>query len=210
MASTTQFPPHTDNGHSVPPRRRWSRGRIGVTIWIVVMIGFWFYAFLLAPKGSPDILDDQAFAPAAEARCAQARTVIDALPNASTAKSATERADVIEQANQELRDMLATISSLPTGTPHDTNLINLWLTDWRQYVVDREDFSQQLRVNPAATFGVTARNGQQITKAIDAFAGRNRMPSCEVPGDALTDRTRTLLGARLSQRTCEVQPAPSK
>lgn len=147
------------------------------------MIGFWFYAFLLAPKGSPDILDDPAFASASESRCAQARTVIAALPNASTAKSATERADVIDRANQELRDMLAAISLLPTGTPHDTNLINLWLKDWRQYVVDRDDFSRQLRLNPSATFGVTARNGSHITKAIDAFSGRNKMLSCEIPTD---------------------------
>ena len=55
-----------------------------------------------------------------------------------------------------------TISLLPTvttGTPHDTDLIGLWLKDWRQYVVDRDDFAQQLRANPTATFGVTARNG---------------------------------------------------
>ena len=157
-----------------------------MAVWIVIVIGFWFYAFVLAPKGSPDILDEPAFAAASETRCKQARTVIDALPNANTAKSASERADVIDRANQELRDMLTTISALPTvttGTPHDTNLIGLWLKDWRQYVVDRDDFSQQLRANPAAEFGVTARDGSHITKAIDAFAGRNRMPSCEVPGD---------------------------
>jgi hypothetical protein len=59
----------------------------------------------------------------------------------------------------------------------------LWLTDWRQYVADRQDFSNALRANPAATFGVTARNGSHISKAIDAFAGRNKMPSCEVPTD---------------------------
>ncbi|MEO8695193.1 MAG: hypothetical protein ABI658_16830 [Acidimicrobiales bacterium] len=183
MASTTEFPPHTANGHTPTERRRWTRGRIAVAAWILIVIGFWIYAFFLAPKGSPDILDVPAFASASETRCAQSRTVIDALPNASTAKSATERADVIDRANQELRDMLDDISVLPTGTEHDTNLIGLWLKDWRQYVVDRGDFSQQLRVNPAATFGVTARNGSHITKAIDAFAGRNKMPSCEVPTD---------------------------
>ena len=151
--------------------------------WLVIVAGFWFYAFVFAPKGSPDILDEPAFATASEARCKQARTVIDALPNANTAKSAAERADVIDRANQELRDMLAAISTLPRGTPHDTNLIGMWLKDWQQYVVDRQEFAQQLRVNPAAEFGVTARDGSHITKAIDAFAGRNKMPSCEVPGD---------------------------
>ena len=79
--------------------------------------------------------------------------------------------------------MLATISLLQTGDAHDTNLITLWLTDWRQYVVDRDDFSHALRSNPGATFGVTARDGQQITRAMDAFAGRNRMPSCATPDD---------------------------
>ena len=183
MASTTQFPPHTDNGHSAPRRRRWTRGRIAVAVWIAIMIIFWLYAFFFAPKGSPDILHDRSFAPPAEARCARALTVIHELPNANTAKSAAERADVIDRANAELRDMLATISLLPTGDVHDTNLITLWLTDWRQYVVDRDDFSHALRSNPGATFGVTARDGQQITRAMDAFAGRNRMPSCATPDD---------------------------
>ena len=183
MASTTQFPPHTTNGHDEPTRRRWTRGRVAIAAWLLIVAGFWFYAFVLAPKGSPDILDEPAFATASEARCKQARTVIDALPNANTAKSAVERADVIDLANRELADMLATVSLLPTGTPHDTNLIGLWLKDWRQYLVDRQDFSQQLRADPTAEFGVTARDGSHITKAIDAFAGRNKMPSCEVPDD---------------------------
>src|SRR5688572_5899062 len=119
MASTTQFPPHTTNGHDEPTRRRWTRGRVAIAAWLLIVAGFWFYAFVLAPKGSPDILDEPAFATASEARCKQARTVIDALPNANTAKSAVERADVIDLANRELADMLATISLLPTGTPHD-------------------------------------------------------------------------------------------
>jgi hypothetical protein len=183
MASTTQLPPHTTNGQTPSPGFRWTRGRIAAVTWIVIMVGFWFYAFVLAPKGSPDILDDPAFATASEARCAQARSVLDALPLANTAKTASERADTIDVANRELRDMLATISALPTGNAHDTELVGLWLTDWRQYVSDREDFSRELRVDESATFGVTARGGSQITKAIDAFAGRNKMPSCQVPDD---------------------------
>jgi hypothetical protein len=183
MASTTQFPPHTTNGHTEPTRWRWTRGRIAIAAWLALVVGFWFYALVLAPQGSPDILDDAAFATASETRCAQARTVIDALPKANTAKSATERADVIDRANQELRDILASISLLPTGTVHDTDLIGLWLTDWRQYVVDRDEFANQLRVNPSAEFLVSARDGSHITKAIDAFAGRNKLPSCEAPTD---------------------------
>lgn len=147
------------------------------------MVGFWFYAFVLAPTGSPDILDDPAFSTASETRCAQARSVIDALPAARTSRTASERAGVIDRANQELLDMLASISLLPTGTEHDSKLIALWLTDWRQYVADRQDFANELRADESATFGVTARNGSHITKAIDAFAGRNKMPSCEVPTD---------------------------
>ena len=183
MASTTQFTPSTANGHSESTRGRWTRGRIAAAVWIAIMVGFWFYAFVLAPRGSPDILDDPAFASAAEARCAQARSVIDALPSARTSQSAAERADVLDRSNAELREMVAAISLLPTGTEHDSDLIGLWLTDWRRYVADRDDFARQLRTDESATFGVTARGGSHITKAIDAFAGRNKMPSCEVPGD---------------------------
>jgi hypothetical protein len=184
MASTTQLPPQTANGHGPKPGFRWTRGRIAAAVWIVIMIGFWFYAFVLAPKGSPDILDDPSFASAAETRCAQARSFIATLPMANTAKTAVERAGVIDQANTELRAMVGDLSALPTGSSeHDIELIGLWLTDWRQYVTDREDFANALREDESATFGVTARNGQQITRAIDAFAGRNDMASCEVPDD---------------------------
>jgi hypothetical protein len=183
MASTTQLPPHTGNGHAPAPGFRWTRWRLAAVVWIVVMVGFWFYAFVLAPKGSPDLLDDPSFAAAAQPRCAQAHTFIETLPKANTAKTAVERADVLDRANAELRAMLVDISALPRGNEHDTELIGLWLTDWRQYATDREDFSRALRADESATFGVTARGGQQITRAIDAFAGRNDMASCEVPDD---------------------------
>jgi hypothetical protein len=183
MASTTQLPPHTDNGHAPERRFRWTRGRIAAAVWVVVMVGFWFYAFVIAPKGSPDILDDPSFATSSEARCAQAVSFIDTLPKANTAKTAAERADTLDQANAELRAMVDDISTLPTGNEHDSTLIGLWLADWRQYVADREEFVRALRTDESSTFGVTARNGQHITKAIDAFAGRNKMASCEVPDD---------------------------
>jgi hypothetical protein len=137
---------------------------------------------LLAPKGSPDILDDPAIRAALE-RAVRKRDRASTHCPTRAPRSRHERADVIDRANQELRDMLATISSLPTGTPHDTNLISLWLTIGGSTSSTARTFSQQLRAESVGDVRCDARNGQQITKAIDAFAGRNRMPSCEVPDD---------------------------
>ena len=106
MASTTQFPPHTANGHSAPQRRRWTRGRIAVAAWITIVIGFWIYAFFFAPKGSPDILDDRLCARGRDSLCSSTHRD----PRAAQSEHREDRrpnADVIDRANQELRDMLA-------------------------------------------------------------------------------------------------------
>jgi hypothetical protein len=181
MTSTKPISP--SNGRAPATGFRWTKGRVAVAVWLVIMLGFWIYAFFLAPKGSPDILDDPAYAATAETRCAAARAFIATLPGARTAASATERAGVIDQADTELRTMLRDLRANVAGSTHDTKLLGLWLNDWDQFVTDRDEFAAELRVDPNASFGVTARGGSQISTAIDAFANRNKMTSCAIPDD---------------------------
>ena len=55
----------------------------------VAMVVLWVYAFLLAPSGNPDRLQDRAWPEAAQKRCLEARAVIDTLPSAAQATLAS-------------------------------------------------------------------------------------------------------------------------
>jgi hypothetical protein len=137
-------------------------------------------------KTPPGQLADPTWAVAAQATCTRAAAIIDALPPAFTATDAGARAEVIAQANDALRSMLAALdaSAPPAGASNDGRMIGEWLADWRTYLGDRERYVDALDANPDARFYVTEKvKGQQITKPIDFFATYNDMPNCVTPGD---------------------------
>lgn len=151
---------------------------------VLALVLFWIWAFSpLAPRGNKDELSSRAFADPADARCKVAQDYVASLPDAKTAKTATERADQLVLANKAFRQMTVDLRALVTGDENDLRVLNLWLTDWERYVTDRDEYTAELRVNERVSFGVTQRDGAQITRAIDAFANRNRMPNCLVPHD---------------------------
>lgn len=160
------------------------RAVLGVVL--AAIIGMWVYVTYLAfvpGRADPvDRLADPSFAAAAEARCAETRSDIDALPTAAESPDHLARALVVEEANRALARMLDDLEGLvPAG--EDGVIVQLWLADWRTYLVDREQFAQRLREDPRAQLLVTPRAGRHITRAIDGFAQDNLMPSCQVPPD---------------------------
>lgn len=163
-------------------RNTLARGTAVVVVLSLVL--FWIWAFSpLAPRGNKDELSDRSFADPAEARCARSLAAVKALPDARKAATAADRADELMVANAELRAMVGDLKALPRGNANDQRVLGLWLADWDQYVVDREEYIPQLRADPKAAFAVTKRSSAQITRAIDSFANRNKMPSCAVPHD---------------------------
>ena len=114
--------------------------------------------------------------------CAESREFIDALTPALEATSATERADTIDIANEELRSMLAELRTLVPDT-EDADALNLWISDFETHVGDRQDYADRLREDEQAEFLVSAREGTQISRGIDRFASVNQMESCETPDD---------------------------
>jgi hypothetical protein len=168
-----------------PPRR--SRlGRALIAVAVVGMVGLWGYVLYLAigpgRQGPPDELEDPAFAIAAQARCREALGVVDQLPRAADTRSAGERADVIDEANDAFRAML---DDLEDATPagEDGEIVGEWLADWRVYLDDREQYAAALRTDPEARFLVSPKAGQHITEYLDAFASDNDMPACSTPLD---------------------------
>lgn len=165
---------------------RWTRGRIAATVVVLVMFAMWGYVLYLAfgpgRQPPPDRLDDPAFAREAEQVCAAALDDVASLPRASQAETASERAGVVDEANERFGQMLVELQHLtPAGA--DGEIVTAWLTDWRTYLGDREAYADALRSDPDARLFVTAKDREQITEFIDAFAADNRMPACGTPID---------------------------
>ena len=170
------------------PPRQWTIGRVALVLVIVGLATMWGYVLYLAfgpGRADPlDRIDDPAFAPAAEARCAAALDAVDDLPQAADAADAAGRADVLERANAIFDDMLDDLTSL-VPSDDDRQYVEAWLTDWRLYFGDRERYVTALRSNPQARFLVSEKpgEGRHVTGWIDEFAAANRMPSCKAPDD---------------------------
>lgn len=164
----------------------WRPGRIVTTVLVVGMVGMWGYVLYLAfgpgRQPPPDRLDDPAFAEAAQDRCDEALGVVAALPAASETTTAAERADVIDRANETFAAMLDDLDELVPGG-EDGEIVREWLADWRTYLGDRETYADAVRDDPEARLFVSAKDRDQITEYLDAFAADNHMPACGTPLD---------------------------
>ncbi len=168
------------------PPRRWYRrpGGIGAAVVVAGSFALWAYAFSgAAKKDPPDTLHDAAFGQTAEAMCAPVKADIDALPPAPAAHDPQERAATLYQANELLAAQLAELRTPPRGDAFDTGIIDQWLADWDQYLIDRTQYADILATGTDAKFVITARDGEDYTKSMDNFAKVNDMPSCATPGD---------------------------
>ena len=150
------------------------------------LVALWAYVLFLAfgpgRREPPDTLDDPGFGEAAEVRCQEALGSVAALPPASASPGPAERAGVIDEATDVFDEMVADLAALaPSG--EDGELVALWLADWETYIEDRREHAEVLRSGEDRRFRVTARENEQITEYIDAFAADNDMPACGSPLD---------------------------
>jgi len=152
---------------------------------VAATFGVWLYAlFIYDPGLMIDELADTTFPEAAEVICHRARVDIEALPTAEQTPTADERADVVDEANDALRRMHEQLgTAVPTEESRINDGIRQWVEDWGTFIADREDYAADLRNDPDRRFTESLKSNRQISRAIDAFAQVNRMPSCTVPGD---------------------------
>lgn len=165
---------------------RWRPSRVAVTVVVVAMIGMWGYVLYLAfgpgRQPPPDRLDDPAFAEAAQLRCDAALDEVAALPAATESETPGDRADVVERANVVFAAMLEDLEEL-TPRGEDGELVREWLADWHTYLGDREAYATAVRDDPEAQLLVSAKDRDQITEHLDAFAADNHMTACATPLD---------------------------
>jgi hypothetical protein len=152
----------------------------------VASFALWVYAFSpWSRTDPPDYLQDRSWPAAAEPICAGAQERIAALPFASTSATAAERADLVDDASDELDRMLTDLAALPLGSEgSDRVLVDGWIADYRTYVADRRAFTTGLRSDPDTRFVLSMKGSHSITRPLDQVAKNNRMPSCATPTDA--------------------------
>ncbi len=156
-------------------------GAVLVVLFALFWIGatVWFFG-----DENPDRLQDREWVARAEARCAQTRDELDRLPQARDAVDMDDRADQIEASTAVLAAMTADLAaSAPEGD--DGELVELWLGSWEVYLGDRIAHADALRAGEDRQFRVTVdpERGDGVDALLDAFADRNRMPSCGDPLD---------------------------
>jgi hypothetical protein len=184
-ARATEDDPTGTGGADQAPHKT---NQIALGAGIAVFLGmalFWAAIFSGAfTTRNPDKLHDATWAPAAARVCKPAATTIKNLPNASTSKSADDRADLNDQGTAALEPMVAGLEALPSpGRASDRTVVNGYLEDWRVYLQDRRNFSDALRKDPKAKPLFTETHGGWDTDAIDAMANANDIPDCATPGD---------------------------
>ena len=170
---------------SAAEKKGWTFGRVAAIAAFVVIAGFWAWA--LSPLNNPthpDELDDTDFREQAEARCAVYVDDIDDLPKANTVDTPPDRAPLIDQGTQLTVTLVEDLSAIaPPGDSSDGEIVLAWFADWEVYIADRDAYAEALLGGETGPFAVSARDGEQITEFIDAFATVNGMASCVVPLD---------------------------
>ena len=103
-------------------------------------------------------------------------------PRRSRPRRQPQRAEIVAQANDRFAAMIDDIEPLaPSG--EDGEIVAEWIADWRTYLGDRDAYADALRADPGARLYVTAKDQEQVTEYIDAFAADNHMPACGTPID---------------------------
>ncbi len=157
---------------------------IGVAV-VVLFALFWIGATVwFFGDENPDRLQDRNWVEGAEARCASARDALDRLPAARDAVDMADRAEQITASTAVLADMVADLrASVPPGD--DGELVNLWLGSWEVYLGDRLAHADALQAGEDRQFRVSVdpERNEGVDALLDAFAGRNHMPSCGDPLD---------------------------
>lgn len=161
-------------------------GRVAVVVTVLVIAGFWIWVFSGAPrKKNPDYLADRAFAERTQQRCERTDQSLRSLPRAEDARSATERADVVDRATDDLQAMVDRIAADQADNPSDDRIVDLWLDDWRIYLQNRREYATALRRDETARFLVDEkpRANDSYDLVIENFADINDIPECAPPLD---------------------------
>lgn len=148
---------------------------------VLAMIIFWIYVFANGSSvDHPDEFADESWTTAAEALCAERQAAIEALPNATTAESPQERAELVALGTAEIERMVQELADLgPPSDPKGAETVPQWLSDYEIYLQDRRDWTDILRTGDDPPFLLSGTDqGVRVTDVLGTYAEVNEMPSC--------------------------------
>lgn len=163
--------------------RKVTLGRVLAVAVCVAIALMWAYVFAFSGNYHPaGWLEDRTFPEAAEKACKPFAERLADLPPASSAGTSAERADLVDRGSEILSEMQTALRALiPEGK--DGKHIAEWVEDWTTHIEDRNRFSEKVRSDPDAEFIETAKQGSQLSSALNRFAKVNEMPSCVTAKD---------------------------
>ncbi|MEZ5216730.1 MAG: DoxX family protein [Ilumatobacteraceae bacterium] len=177
------------------PQGRPTAGRRALVVFlglvIALMLVMWVYALFFASKEKINRVSDRDWAERSEQICADARLELYGLADYRKldevgGDALAQRADIVEQANTILRQMVVDVGNVAYSSDKAGRVIPLWLADWNTYLDDRDAYVAQLRTGDGGGFAETMVDGSPISKFITDFAVDNSMKSCQDPLDLAT------------------------
>ncbi len=183
------------------PKSRLPPPRILVIPAILLIVGFWAWAFSpWAPSGHPDELVYKDFSLKAQAYCDEIfpdgewKTGRENFDRIQNSKNPPERAVYAEAADETMAELVSGLQNLvqahysedanekdPEELAEDEELVRQWLGDWASYLQDRRSWTQQLKEGEDTPLRISSRDGAQADERITFFAELNGMQSCVVP-----------------------------
>ena len=94
-----------------------------------------------------------------------------------------ERAALVDKATDTLDAAISEISAVEPTDAKGKAIVPLWIADYKQLIIDRREYANQLRTGVNILFSETMIEGLPISEKISTFAADNRMSSCKVPMD---------------------------
>ncbi len=162
------------------------RAKVGIVVVLGTLVAMWVAVVAIRlTDENPDRLDDEVTTAQANEVCAGARAGIPVRPPGRGAETPAVRADRLDAETAALAAMVDELSALQWSTPHDRDLVDRWLADWRQHLADRTVFAEQVRGTDSneVVFNGAAPEDESITFRMDAFSDTNGLDECFVPAD---------------------------
>jgi hypothetical protein len=160
--------------------------RSGLTIVVLAMLAMWTYAFFFSPRESVNKIGDTEWTVRAAGICAEAKASLLDLADFRLIQDQADlakRAEIVRQASAILQAMVSDLESVSPGDDKGRALIPLWLADYRTYLMDRDDYTNELSSGNNVPFSETQVDGIPLSEKIATFANDNRMPECAPPRD---------------------------
>lgn len=184
-APTNHLPPSYEVDE---PRRWWVR--ILIIILGVGMLAMWTWALFFASREGVNRIEDREWVEASEQICQATAEEREQLADFTDIREATpdmiyHRADLIEQATDQLTVMIDQIDALPLTGDKGLAIVPDWIADYRQYIVDRHHHVDELRATGENLrfFETGTDEGIPLSEKIATFATDNAMPTCAPPLD---------------------------